>query len=150
MTLSQVAKSFLILSPTLRIRTRYAALMMLGIGMMFFAVAGSVSKDQSAAVGGMAVGFLMLSVLLLGVIGVAAVWGQLFGVTAPDAKNELAEKATSIPQALPALSRFSKISDDKELSDTERALIRLLRTNDVPPHIVAESIREVIERRMGR
>src|SRR5438105_803008 len=138
MTLSQVAKSFLILSPTLRIRTRYAALMMLGIGMMFFAVAGSVSKDQSAAVGGMGVGFLMLSVLLLGVIGVAAVWGQLFGVTAPDAKNE-AEKASSIPQALPALSRFSKISDDKELSDTERALIRLLRTNDVPPHIVAES-----------
>jgi hypothetical protein len=39
---------------------------------------------------------------------------------------------------------------NNDLSDTERALIKLLRTNDVPPDIVAESIREVLERRMGR
>src|SRR6266542_2839392 len=66
MKLSQVAKpsTGLILSPTLRIRIRYAALMMLGIGIMLFAVAGSVSKDQAAAVGGWGVGFLLLSVLL--------------------------------------------------------------------------------------
>jgi|SRR6266496_2991922 len=46
MKLSQVAKpsTGLILSPTLRIRIRYAALMMVGIGIMLFAVAGSVSK----------------------------------------------------------------------------------------------------------
>jgi hypothetical protein len=41
-------------------------------------------------------------------------------------------------------------SDENDLSDTERALIRLPRNNDVPPDIVAESVREVLERRMGR
>ena len=95
MKLSQVAKpsTGLILSPTLRIRIRYAALMMLGIGIMLFAVAGSVSKDQAAAVGGWGVGFLLLSVLLLGVIGIAAVWGQLVGVAARGVKNELADES---------------------------------------------------------
>jgi hypothetical protein len=38
----------------------------------------------------MGVGFLLLSVLLLGIIGIAAVWGQLVGVAARDVKNELA------------------------------------------------------------
>jgi len=53
MKLSQVVKpsTGLILSSTLRRRTRYAALMMLGIGMMLAVVAGSVSKDEAAAVG---------------------------------------------------------------------------------------------------
>ncbi len=41
-------------------------------------------------------------------------------------------------------------SEGIELTETERALIRLLRTNDVPPDAVAEAIREVMERRMGR
>src|SRR5438105_3362318 len=82
-----------IASTTFQIRSRYAALMMLGIGMMLFSIAGSVSKDQAAAVGGWAVGFLMLSVLLLGFIGIAAVWGQLFGVAALDAKNELVSES---------------------------------------------------------
>src|SRR6266496_4912919 len=103
MKLSQVAKpsTGLILSPTLRIRIRYAALMMLGIGMMF-AVAGSVSKDQAAAVGGWGVGFLLLSVLLLGVIGIAAVWGQLVGVAARDVKNELADRGRRSDRDQPA------------------------------------------------
>jgi len=53
MKLSQVVKpsTGLILSSALRRRTRYAALMMLGIGMMLAVVAGSVSKDEAAAVG---------------------------------------------------------------------------------------------------
>src|SRR6266516_907777 len=145
MKLSQVAKpsTGLILSPTLRIRIRYAALMMLGIGIMLFAVAGSVSKDQAAAVDGWGVGFLLLSVLL-GVIGIAAVWGQLVGVAARDVKNELADESNkNTPQT-------SNTSDNNELSDMERTLIKLLRNNDIPPDIVAESIREVMERRMGR
>src|SRR6266496_1949330 len=159
MKLSQVAKpsTGLILSPTLRIRIRYAALMMLGIGMMF-AVAGSVSKDQAAAVGGWGVGFLLLSVLLLGVIGIAAVWGQLVGVAARDVKNELADESNKNTPHTSSTSEASNISetntsntpDDNELSDMERTLIKLLRNNDIPPDIVAESIREVMERRMGR
>src|SRR6266516_4121723 len=157
MKLSQVAKpsTGLILSPTLPIRIRYAALMMLGIGIMLFAVAGSVSKDQAAAVGGWGVGFLLLSVLL-GVIGIAAVWGQLVGVAARDVKNELADESnkntphTSSTSEASNTSETSNTSDDNELSDMERTLIKLLRNNDIPPDIVAESIREVMERRMGR
>jgi hypothetical protein len=138
----------LILTRTLQIRTLYAALMMLGIGMMLFAVAGSVSKDQAAAVGGWGVGFLLLSVLLLGIAGIAALWGQLVGVAARDVKNELAGESNK--DTANTSTEASNASGDKELSDTERALIRLLRTNEIPPDVVAESIREVMDRRMGR
>ena len=134
----QVAKpsTSLFLSPTLRIRIRYAALMMLGIGMMLFAVAGSVSRDQAAAVGGWSVGFLVLSLVLLAVIGVAAVSEQLIGVP-----NELAVKNSKNTPNTP---------DDNDLSKAERGLITLLRSNDIPPDVFAESLRQVLERRMGR
>src|SRR6266487_2301216 len=108
MKLSQATKpsTGLILSPTSRIRTRYAALMMLGIGIMLFAVAGSMSKDQAAAVGGWGVGFLLLSVLLLGVIGIAAVWGNWSGWLLVMSKMSWRTKATRIPHTLPALPRL--------------------------------------------
>src|SRR6266516_4931659 len=158
MKLSQVAKpsTGLILYPTLRRRTLYAALMMLGIGIMLFTVAGSVSKDQAAAVWGWAVGFLLVVVLLV-VPGVAAVWEQLVGVAARDVKNELVDESnkntphtssTSEPSNISETSNASNTSDDNELSDMERALIKLLRNNDIPPDVVAESLREVLERRM--
>src|SRR6266487_1944942 len=161
MKLSQATKpsTSLILSPTLRRRTLYAALMMLGIGIMLFTVAGSVSKDEAAAVWGWAVGFLLVSVVLLVVPGVAAVWGQLVGVAARDVKNELVDESnkntphtssTSEPSNISETSNTSDTSDDNELSDMERALIKLLRNNDIPPDVVAESLREVLERRMGR
>ena len=158
MKLSQVAKpsTGLILSPTLRRRTLYAALMMLGIGIMLFTVAGSVSKDQAAAVWGWAVGFLLVSVVLLVVPGVAAVWGQLVGVAAHDVKNELADESnkntphTSSTSEASNKSETSNTSDNYELSDMERALIKLLRNNDIPPDVIAESLREVLERRMRR
>src|SRR6266550_331912 len=134
MKLSQVAKpsTGLILSPTLRRRTLYAALMMLGIGIMLFTVAGSVSKDQAAAVWGWAVGFLLVVVLLV-VPGVAAVWGQLVGVAARDVKNELVDESnkntphtssTSEPSNISETSNASNTSDDNELSDMERPLIQ--------------------------
>src|SRR6266516_4805689 len=149
MKLSQVAKpsTGLILSPTLRRRTLYAALMMLGIGIMLFTVAGSVSKDQAAAVWGWAVGFLLVVVLLV-VPGVAAVWGQLVGVAARDVKNELVDESnkntphtssTSEPSNISETSNASNTSDDNELSDMERALIKLLRNNDIPPDVVYET-----------
>jgi hypothetical protein len=155
MKLSQVAKpsTSLILSPILRRRTRYAALMMLGIGMMLVAVVGSVGKDEAAAVGGWGVGFLVLSVVLLAVIGIAAVREQLAGVVARDVQNELAGESS---KDTPNTRDTSNTSDspntlnDNDLSDTERALIKLLRNNDIPPDVVAESLREVLERRMGR
>ena len=155
MKLSQVAKpsTSLTLSPTLRIRTRYAALMMLGIGMMLAVIAGSVSKDEAAAVGGWAVGFLILSVVLLAVIGIAAVREQLAGVVARDVQNELAgETSKDTPNTCDTCdtSDNSDTPDDNDLSDTERALIKLLRNNDIPPDVIAESLREVLERRMRR
>ena len=158
MKLSQATKpsTGLILSPTMRRRTLYAALMMLGIGIMLFTVAGSVSKDQAAAVWGWAVGFLLVSVVLLVVPGVAAVWGQLVGVAARDVKNELADESnkntphTSSTSEASNISETSNTSDDNDLSDTERALIRLLRYSDIPPDVVAESLREVLERRTRR
>ncbi len=158
MKLSQVAKpsTSLTLSPTLRIRTRYAALMMLGIGMMLAVIAGSVSKDEAAAVGGWAVGFLVLSVVLLAVIGIAAVREQLTGVVARDVQNGLAGESskdtphTSSTSEASNISETSNTSDDNKLSDMERALIKLLRNNDIPPDVIAESLREVLERRMRR
>ncbi len=158
MKLSQVAKpsTSLILSPTLRRRTRYAALMMLGIGMMLAAIAGSVSKDEAAAVGGWGIGFLALSVVLLAVIGIAAVREQLAGVVARDVQNELAgESSKDTPNTCDTCDTSNTSDtpvtpDDNDLSDTERALIKLLRNNDIPPDVVVESLREVLERRMGR
>ncbi len=152
MKLSQVAKpsTSLILSPTLRRRTRYAALMMLGIGMMLAAIAGSVSKDEAAAVGGWGIGFLALSVVLLAVIGIAAVREQLAGVVARDVQNELAGESSKVTPNTCDTSDTPNTPDDNDLSDTERALIKLLRNSDIPPDVVAESLREVLERRMGR
>ena len=152
MKLSQVAKpsTSLTLSPTLRIRTRYAALMMLGIGMMLAVIAGSVSKDEASVVGGWAVCFLVLSVVLLAVIGIAAVREQLAGVVVRDVQNELAGESSKDTSNTCDTSNNSDTPDDNDLSDTERALIKLLRNNDIPPDVVAESLREVLERRMGR
>ena len=152
MKLSQVAKpsTSLTLSPTLRIRTRYAALMMLGIGMMLAIIAGSVSKDEAAAVGGWGVGFLVLSVVLLAVIGIAAVREQLAGVVARGVQNELAGESSKVTPNTCDTSDTPNTPDDNDLSDTERALIKLLRNSDIPPDVVAESLREVLERRMGR
>src|SRR6266568_1863619 len=149
MKLSQVANptTGLTLSSTLRRRTRYAALMMLGIGMMLAVIAGSVSKDEAAAVGGWGVGFLVLSVVLLAVIGIAAVREQLAGVVARDVQNELAgESSKDTPNTCDTCdtSNTSDTPDDNDLTDTERALIKLLRNNDIPPDVVAESLLEVL------
>src|SRR6266702_5010951 len=111
--------------PTLRRRTLYAALMMLGIGMMLAVIAGSVSKDEAAAVGGWAVGFLVLSVVLLAVIGIAAVREQLAGVVARDVQNELAGESSKDTSNTCATSNIPNTPDDSDLSDTERALIKL-------------------------
>src|SRR5438876_5542590 len=129
MRLSQVAKpsTSLTISPTLRIRTRYAALMMLGIGMMLAVIAGSVSKDEAAVVGGWAVCFLVLSVVLLAVIGIAAVREQLAGVVVRDVQNELAGESSKDTSNTCDTSNNSDTPDDNDLSDTERALIKLLR-----------------------
>ena len=157
MKLSRAAKpsTSVILSPTFRSRTRYAALMMLGIGMMLGVVAGSVSKDEAPAVGGWAVGFLVLSLMLLAVVGIAALREQLAGVVPRDVQNEFAvESGKDTPNTNTSDNSDTPDTpdtpDDNDLSDTERALIKMLRENDIPPDVVAESLREVLERRMGR
>jgi hypothetical protein len=141
----------LILSRISLKRTQYAALMMFGIGIMLAVIAASVSKDEAPVVGGWAVAFLVLAAALI----IAAIGGQLVGVGASNVNNELADDSSNVPNTsnacdIPRTSDTPNSPPDNDLSDTELALIRLLRTNDVPPDIVAESIREVLERRMGR
>jgi len=145
MKLSQANPSTsLILSPTLLRRIQYAALMMLGIGMMLTVIAASVSKDEAPIVGGWGVAFLVLAVVLV----IAAIGGRLLGVR--DVKNELTDESSKDTPNSYNTSDTPNTLDDDDLSDTERALIKLLRNNDIPPDIVAESLREVLERRMGR
>ncbi len=141
MKLSQANPSTsLILSPTLLRRIQYAALM----GMMLTVIAASVSKDEAPIVGGWGVAFLVLAVVLV----IAAIGGRLLGVR--DVKNELADESSKDTPNSYNTSDTPNTLDDDDLSDTERALIKLLRNNDIPPDIVAESLREVLERRMGR
>jgi hypothetical protein len=143
----------LVLSSALRKRTRYIAMMSLGIAMMLVAVAGSISKDEAAAIGAWAVGFLVLSVLLLGALGTTAVIGQVVGVVPRDVKTELADKSnkdtpkTSKTPRTSGTSNTPETPDANNLSDTERAFIRLLRNSDIPPDTVAAAILEVLERR---
>jgi len=144
----------LVLSSALRKRTRYVALMSLGIAMMLVAVAGSISKDEAAAIGAWAVGFLVLSLLLLlGALGTTAVIGQVVGVIPRDVKTELADKSNKDTPKTSKTPRTSgtpntpETPDANNLSDTERAFIRLLRNNDIPPDTVAAAILEVLERR---
>jgi hypothetical protein len=145
MKLSQANPSTsLILSPTMLRRIQYAALMMLGIGMMLTVIAASVSKDEAPIVGGWGVAFLVLAVVLV----IAAIGGRLLGVR--DVKNELADESSKDTPNSYNTSDTPNTLDDDDLSDRERALIKLLRNNDIPPDIVAESLREVLERRMGR
>jgi uncharacterized membrane-anchored protein len=77
----------LILSPTSLRRIQYAALMMLGIGMMLTVIAAWVSKDEAPIVGGWGVAFLVLAVVLV----IAAIGGRLLGVRY--FKNELADES---------------------------------------------------------
>jgi hypothetical protein len=94
MKLSQATKpsTGLILSRTLLRRTQYAALLMLGIGMMLAVVAASVSKDEAPVVGGWAVAFLVLAVVLI----IAAIARQLVGAGASNVNNELADDSSNV------------------------------------------------------
>src|SRR6266699_3909229 len=118
MKLSQVANptTGLTLSSTLRRRTRYAALMMLGIGMMLAVIAGSVGKDEATAVGGWGVAFLVLSVVLLAVIGIATIREQLVGVAARDVQNGLAGESSKDTPNTSDTSDTPKTPDDSDLS----------------------------------
>jgi len=137
----------LVLSSALRKRTRYVALMSLGIAMMLVAVAGSISKDEAAAIGAWAVGFLVLSLLLLGALGTTAVIGQVVGVVPRDVKTELADKSNKDTPKTSKTPNTLETPDANNLSDTERAFIRLLRNSDIPLDTVAAAILEVLERR---
>jgi len=131
--------------PTLRKQTIYVALMLLGIGAMLIA-AGSSTNDTATAIQGWGAAFIVLSVVPLIVVGVSAAAGKLFGIISRDRKAEMAKNSNDSPST----SEAPNPPDGNELSDTERALLKLLRNNDIPPDVVAESIREVLERRMGR
>jgi len=123
-------------TPTLQTRLGYVALMICGVGLMLLAVAGrEADKDRVATIAGL--GFLVLGIVLLVTAGGWDLYRRLFRV----------------PESEPADIETAQLSTNTEvieLTDTERALLRLLRTSDVPPDVVAEAIREAMERRMGR
>jgi hypothetical protein len=145
---SGIVSKLLPLSPILQRRTRYAAFMLIGISAMLAVVARPDSNDAPAAIVGLLFAFIGIGMLV--VIAISAVGAKLVGVVAQDVKSELAAESKKDDPNISEDSQPSGILDENQLSDTERALIKLLRNNDVPPDIVAESIREVLERRMGR
>jgi len=65
---------------------------------------------------------------------------------------QLLDRSQRVPPDFAVIIVADHLGQQKiiELTGTERALIRLLRTSDVPPDVVAEAIRGVMERRMGR
>ncbi len=120
-------------TPTLQTRLGYVALMMCGVGLMLLAVRGEA--DRVATIAGL--GFVVLGIVLLVTAGGWDLHRRLLTVHESEpADNETAQSSIN--------------TEGIELTETERALIRLLRTNDVPPDAVVEAIREVMERRMGR
>jgi hypothetical protein len=109
--------------------------MMVGVGTMLLTVGGdATSKERTAFISGLI--FFVLGILLLAVAVGLDWYRRAFG----DRKAETERtKAHSTPDA-----------ETKELTHTERALIEWLRMNDVPPDVVAQAIREILERRIGR
>ena len=94
----------------------------------------ATSKERAAAIAGLS--FFVLGLVLLAVAGGLDCYRRAFGHRKPETENT---KAQSTPDAA-----------TKELTHTERALIEWLRRNDVPPDVVAQAIREILEQRMGR
>ena len=105
---------------------------MIGVGLMLLAVAGDESrKERIATFVGLA--FLVPGIVLLLVAGGLRWYGGGLDV---ETQNKTVQQNSS--------------TEHNELTDMERAFIRLLRSSDVPPDVVVEAIREVMERRMGR
>jgi|SRR5262249_12829652 len=124
-------------------RVDYFALMMIGVGLMLLAVAGDETrKERIATFVGLA--FVVPGIVLLLVAGGLDWHRRVFGSgRGVEAQNKTVQQNSNMVQ------QNSNI-EHSELTDMERAFIRLLRTSDVPPDVVAEAIREVLERRMGR
>src|SRR6266516_7069545 len=103
-------------TPTLQTRLGYVALMICGVGLMLLAVAGrEADKDRVATIAGL--GFLVLGIVLLVTAGGWDLYRRLLTVHESEpADNETAQSSIN--------------TEGIELTETERALIRMLRTND--------------------
>jgi hypothetical protein len=113
-------------------RLDYFALMMIGVGLMLLAVAGDESrKERIATFVGLA--FVVPGIMLLLVAG-GLRWYR--GQLEVETQNKTVQQNSN--------------TEHNELTDMERAFIRLLRASDVPPDVVAQAIREILERRVGR
>jgi len=106
--------------------------MMIGVGLMLLAVAGDEThKERIATFVGLA--FVVPGIVLLLVAG-GLRWYR--GGLDVEAQNKTVQQNSN--------------TEHNELTDMERAFIRLLRSSGVPPDVVVEAIREVMERRIGR
>jgi hypothetical protein len=113
-------------------RLDYFALMMIGVGLMLLAVAGDEShKERIATFVGLA--FVVPGIVVLLVAG-GLRWYR--GQLEVETQNKTVQQNSN--------------TEHNELTDMERAFIRLLQASDVPPDVVAQAIREILERRVGR
>ena len=116
-------------------------MLLAGVGMMLLAAGGdTLDNKRIVTIAGLI--FALLGIALLVVAGGLDWHSRVFGrhkLKAENANHTKNDKAPPTPGA-----------ETDELTDTERALIKWLRTSDVPPDVVAKAIREILERRMGR
>src|SRR5207248_11321286 len=109
---------------TLQTRFGYTALMMFGFGVMLLALAGGrTDKDRVANIAG--VGFVVLGIVLLVIVGGGEFYRKLFRVREPEA----AENETDQPVINKEIS---------ELTETVGALIRQPRPHEVRAELFAQ------------
>jgi hypothetical protein len=126
---------------TLPKRLGYFALMLAGVGTMLLAAGGDTAQNKRIVTySGLA--FVVLGTALLVVAGGLDWHRRVFGRREPEPEPETDTPTEDVPTGADV--------EGEELTHTERALIKWLRTNDVPPDVVATAIREILERRLGR
>jgi hypothetical protein len=128
---------------TLPKRLGYFALMLAGVGTMLLAAGGDTAQNKRIVTySGLA--FVVLGTALLVVAGGLDWHRRVFGRREPEPEADTITQTDDVPSGAGA------DVEGEELTHTERALIKWLRTNDVPPDVVATAIREILERRLGR
>jgi hypothetical protein len=122
--------------PALSHRIGYFGLLLIGVGTMLLAVRAGTTDDRLATLTG--AGFAAIGLLLLFVAGAFELGRMIRGNRSLDVR----EQQSNAPKQD---ELRSSPTTTEELTDSERAFIKLLRTSDVPPDAVVKAIQEVLE-----